>query len=90
MTAWLNAVTTACRRHGMQLTMKRVKSRYKQISGIAARIKEEGSAYAGDVESVRTTIDLDPERHRRLKVYAASQGVKIADLFRRWVDEHCA
>ena len=52
-------------------------------------IKEEGSTYGGQTESVRTTIDLEPDLHRRLKVYAAQQGVKIADLVRRWVDEHC-
>jgi hypothetical protein len=67
----------------------RAKSNYRRTHTTVPKIKEEGSAYAGDVESVRTTIDLDPDRHRRLKVYAASQGVKIADLFRRWVDQHC-
>jgi hypothetical protein len=53
------------------------------------RIKEEGSAYASEGGLVRTTIDLAQNHHRKLKVYAAHQGVKIADLVRSWIDLHC-
>ena len=59
------------------------------VRGVTTKIKEAGSTYSGAAELVRTTIDLEPELHRRLKVYAAQQGVKIADLVRRWVDQHC-
>jgi len=55
----------------------------------SARIREEGSAYASEGGFVRTTIDLEQDNHRKLKVYAAHQGVKIADLVRRWIDLHC-
>jgi len=31
---------------------------------------------------VRITVDLDPETHRFLKVYAAQKGVKMSDVIR--------
>ena len=66
---------------------KRTTYRTDRLS--AVRIREQGSTYLTDASSVRTTIDLEPDRHRRLKVYAAQQGVKIADLVRNWIDQHC-
>jgi len=66
---------------------KRVTYRVGRLS--SARIKEEGSAYANEGGVVRTTIDLEQNHHRKLKVYAANQGVKIADLMRSWIDLHC-
>ena len=65
------------------------KGLYRRNFTSSMRIKEEGSAYLDPESFVRTTIDLEADRHRRLKVYAAQQGVKIADLVRRWVDQHC-
>lgn len=62
---------------------------YRKGGLIPATIKEVGSTYAADATVVRTTIDLEPGHHRKLKVYAAQQGVKIADLVRRWIDQHC-
>ncbi len=65
------------------------KTTFRADALTGARIKEEGSTYLSPASFVRTTIDLDPDRHRKLKVYAAQQGVKIADLVRRWIDQHC-
>jgi hypothetical protein len=62
---------------------------YRTTRLASARIKEEGSAYAAEGGFVRTTIDLEHNHHRKLKVYAANQGVKIADLVRNWIDLHC-
>lgn len=62
---------------------------YRPHRSASARIREEGSAYANEGVSVRTTIDLEQDHHRKLKVYAAHQGVKIADLVRSWIDLHC-
>jgi hypothetical protein len=66
---------------------RRVTYRTSRIG--SARIKEQGSAYATEGGLVRTTIDLEQNHHRKLKVYAAHQGVKIADLVRSWIDLHC-
>ena len=33
-------------------------------------------------KKVRITVDLDPEMHRFLKVYAAEHGVKISEVIR--------
>ena len=38
----------------------------------------------------RLTIDVSEELHRRLKVKAASEGVKMADLVRPWIEAGCA
>jgi hypothetical protein len=62
---------------------------YRASRHRSSRIREEGSAYAHEGAFVRTTIDLEPNHHRKLKVYAAHQGVKIADLVRNWIDLHC-
>jgi hypothetical protein len=62
---------------------------YRASRSFSPRIKEERSAYAGEGGFVRTTIDLEQNHHRKLKVYAAHQGVKIADLVRSWIDLHC-
>ena len=37
----------------------------------------------------RLTIDVSEDLHRRLKVKAASEGVKMADLVRLWIEEGC-
>ena len=36
-------------------------------------------------KKVRITVDLDPEMHRFLKVYAAEHGVKISEVIRRLI-----
>ncbi len=38
----------------------------------------------------RLTIDVPENLHRRLKVKAASDGVKMADLVRHWIEEGCS
>lgn len=38
----------------------------------------------------RLTIDIPEDLHRTLKVKAASEGVKMADLVRAWITERCA
>jgi hypothetical protein len=38
----------------------------------------------------RLTIDVPADLHRRLKVKAAVEGVRMADLLRSWIEEKCA
>lgn len=38
----------------------------------------------------RLTIDVPEDLHRRLKVKAANDGVRMADLVRQWIEEGCA
>ena len=38
----------------------------------------------------RLTIDVSEELHRKLKVKAANEGVRMADLVREWIAERCA
>ncbi len=38
----------------------------------------------------RLTIDVSEDLHRRLKIKAASDGVKMADLVRHWIEAGCA
>jgi len=38
----------------------------------------------------RLTIDVSEDLHRRLKVKAAQEGVRMADLVRRWIEDGCA
>jgi len=38
----------------------------------------------------RLTIDVPEDLHRLLKVKAATEGVKMADLVRAWITERCA
>jgi hypothetical protein len=38
----------------------------------------------------RLTIDVPEDLHRLLKVKAATEGVKMADLVRAWIAERCA
>lgn len=37
----------------------------------------------------RLTIDVSEDLHRTLKVKAAQEGVRMADLVRRWIEEGC-
>jgi predicted HicB family RNase H-like nuclease len=37
----------------------------------------------------RLTIDVPEDLHRQLKVKAATDGVKMADLVRGWIEEGC-
>jgi predicted HicB family RNase H-like nuclease len=48
---------------------------------------EEG---ARTVITKRLTIDISEDLHRALKVKAATEGVKMADLVRAWITERCA
>ncbi len=38
----------------------------------------------------RLTIDVPEDLHRRLKVKAATDGMKMADMVRRWIETGCA
>lgn len=38
----------------------------------------------------RLTIDIPEDLHRTLKVKAATEGVKMADLVRAWITDSCA
>jgi predicted HicB family RNase H-like nuclease len=37
----------------------------------------------------RLTIDISEELHRTLKMKAAAEGVRMADLVRSWILENC-
>lgn len=39
--------------------------------------------------SVRITVDLPESLHKRLKMQAANNGQRVADLVRGWVETHC-
>lgn len=38
----------------------------------------------------RLTVDIPEHLHRRLKVKAAQDGVRMVDLVRRWIEDGCA
>jgi hypothetical protein len=42
------------------------------------------------VATKRLTIDVPVDLHRRLKMKAASEDVRMKDLVRRWIEEGCA
>jgi len=37
-------------------------------------------------KKVRITVDLDPEMHRFLKIYAAERGVKVSEVVRGLIE----
>ncbi len=68
---------------------------------LTARLQDEGSALLINVDSqgpriprdeatgkkrIRITLDLDPEMHRFLKVYAAERGLKVSDVLRQLIE----
>ena len=49
--------------------------------------QEEG----GDKPSIkRLTVDIPESLHRRLKIKAAQDGVRMVDLVRSWIEDGCA
>jgi len=38
-------------------------------------------------KKVRITVDLDPEMHRFLKVYAAERGMKVSEVIRNLIND---
>lgn len=44
-----------------------------------------GEPPGNEVAMKRLTIDVSEELHRKLKVKAATEGVKMADLVRHWI-----
>jgi predicted DNA-binding protein len=40
------------------------------------------------MEQQRLAVDLPEETHRRLKAHCAMQGVKVADVVRKLVEEY--
>lgn len=61
----------------------------KQDTANAERF-ERGAERRSTVDTVRITVDLEPDLHRRLKIKAAMEGVRMADLVREWIDGHTA
>ena len=57
------------------------------VSDVATTAPEEEGAPAPIMK--RLTIDIPEDLHRTLKVKAASEGVKMADLVRAWITERC-
>ena len=68
---------------------------------LTARLHDGGSALLINVDSqnsripqdeatgkkrIRITLDLDPEMHRFLKVYAAERGLKVSDVLRQLIE----
>lgn len=37
-------------------------------------------------KKVRITVDLDPEMHRFLKIYAAERGLRVSEVVRRLIE----
>lgn len=38
-------------------------------------------------QTVRLTVNLKPELHKRVKVKAALEGVTVSDMVRQWLEE---
>jgi len=38
---------------------------------------------------IRLGVDLTPDRHRRLRIYAASNCTSMLAVIVGWIDEHC-
>lgn len=55
----------------------------------AAFVRGAEQRILGEEKIVRITIDLPANLHRRLKIKAAEEGTKIAELVRGWVNENC-
>lgn len=51
---------------------------------------EKGADRHSTSSTVRITVDLDADLHRRLKVKAAMEGKRMADLVREWTEQHTA
>lgn len=49
---------------------------------------ERGAEHRSTTETIRVTVDFEPELHRRLKIYAAMEGKRLAELIRQWTDEN--
>ncbi len=77
---------------------KRPKDLLERMKRVAARRApgEEGPSTAptppagalepAERKKVRITVDLDPEMHRFLKVYAAERGLKVSEVVRRLIE----
>jgi hypothetical protein len=58
---------------------------------VARSVPAPGAVEEGPPPAVlkRLTIDVSEDLHRRLKVKAAQEGVRMADLVRRWIEDGC-
>ncbi|MGH4001613.1 MAG: hypothetical protein ACRDTJ_29595 [Pseudonocardiaceae bacterium] len=69
------------------------KARQRDLMGAALRRTSSDPAastprpVAPRVEPIRTTIDLAPDLHQRLKVWAATDSVKLSEVFRALVHQ---
>lgn len=59
----------------------------KQGTRAADRFEKNADRHSTS-DTVRITVDLDADLHRRLKIKAAMEGKRIADLVREWTDEN--
>ncbi len=78
---------------------KRPKDLLERMKQVATRRApgEEGQAAAppppaeaqepAEKKKVRITVDLDPEMHRFLKIYALERGMKVSEVVREWIEE---
>jgi hypothetical protein len=66
--------------------MKRIASRRPNGTPALAPPAPEPPPEAAPRKKVRITIDLDPETHRFLKIYAAERGMKISEVVRRLIE----
>jgi len=66
---------------------KDILSRMKAVAARERKPAGESTAPAPEApkKKVRITVDLDPEVHRFLKVYAAEKGVRISDVIRNLI-----
>lgn len=67
--------------------MKAVTTRERKPAGESAATASApeglGPAPEAPKKKVRITVDLDPEMHRFLKVYAAERGMKVSEVVRK-------
>ena len=56
---------------------------------VGAQTAPTATVAAAPVSLKRLTIDIPEELHRRLKIKAAEEGVRMADLVRDWIEAGC-
>ena len=83
------------------LNLKSGVGRETSAVSLTARLQDDGSTLLIDVDPqdsqipqreatgkkrIRITLDLDPEMHRFLKVYAAERGLKVSEVLRKLIE----
>lgn len=57
------------------------------MRGMTTHREPTPTARPTDTRPVRTTVDMAPDRHRQLKLWAVTEGVSLVDVWRALADE---